>query len=516
MSGSVLVPGQVVTATAVSPNSAGVNIGWTVDRISDGSPEFQTGTGSSITFTVPSDSTASQIIRLTATSNGVSDTRDFAIATGTSAGEARWKLDEGSGTSSTDNSGNNATLTLSAATWTTGKTGAAVDLNGGSASVNAGVRSNLARADQSGLSVSMWIKARSAGGSGSGRLIDKNNDTATGWFVKMNPAGSVTFAANFYTGGALLRTSLPVVTWGDWHHVAVTWDGTSNSSNAHVYVDGALADDSHADGSGSFSGTDASVPLSIGNRIVDSARGFDGAIDETIVYKRVLSEAEIHVLADPHTAPRGYWALNEGSGTSAADTSGNVNTLTVGSGATWTTGHFVNAIDFNGTTGSANAGVRPELSHLNRNGMTVSAWIKPRSVGTGAGSRIVDKDNDTAGWLVKLNSDSKLQFIGDMYTVDAPVRNSSSTVTMNTWQHIAFTWDGDFLGSNIHVYINGGQVDGTYSNGSGTLKDDTATPFSLGNRTIDLARGFDGAIDNVKVFDRPLSPTEIQGLASAP
>jgi len=72
---TALVAGQTVRATAT-----GTNVTWTVDRISDGVPEYARGSGSEFTFTVPADSTTQQRIVLTATSSEGTATVTYPIA----------------------------------------------------------------------------------------------------------------------------------------------------------------------------------------------------------------------------------------------------------------------------------------------------------------------------------------------------------------------------------------------------------------------------------------------------
>jgi len=57
--GTTFTSGQSITA-----KGSGTNLVWGIDRIGDGLGDFASGTGSQITFTVPSDSTASQTIEI--------------------------------------------------------------------------------------------------------------------------------------------------------------------------------------------------------------------------------------------------------------------------------------------------------------------------------------------------------------------------------------------------------------------------------------------------------------------
>jgi len=72
--GTTFTPGQTVTATG-----SGTNLNWDINLIGDGLPSFKTGTGSSITFTVPASANSSQIVRITLTGDNGSVTRDYNI-----------------------------------------------------------------------------------------------------------------------------------------------------------------------------------------------------------------------------------------------------------------------------------------------------------------------------------------------------------------------------------------------------------------------------------------------------
>jgi hypothetical protein len=73
--GTVLTPGQTVTATGT-----GTNLSWDVDRIHDGLASFATGSESSITFMIPADSTSDQVIVIRLSGDGGSDEQTYAIS----------------------------------------------------------------------------------------------------------------------------------------------------------------------------------------------------------------------------------------------------------------------------------------------------------------------------------------------------------------------------------------------------------------------------------------------------
>lgn len=211
----------------------------------------------------------------------------------------------------------------------------------------------------------------------------------------------------------------------------------------------------------------------------------------------------------------GFWSFNEGQGITAADGSGSGNNGTLINSPGWIAGESGNALNFaSGGRGYVSASGAESLADLYTHGMTVAAWIKPRSGGGGNGGRIIDKDNNNGGWFFAMNGATGIKLAIDTFSTSSPSRPSTASIKLNVWQHVAATWDGSTSGSNIHIYINGVLADGTAANGAGTPESDADTPFAIGNRSIDTARPFDGGVDEVRVYSGVLTAAEIQALAS--
>ncbi|HZO21978.1 MAG TPA: LamG-like jellyroll fold domain-containing protein [Steroidobacteraceae bacterium] len=208
----------------------------------------------------------------------------------------------------------------------------------------------------------------------------------------------------------------------------------------------------------------------------------------------------------------GDWMFDEGTGSTTRDSSGEGNTGTLVNGPVWVAGKTGHALDFRG----GRAGVRvpgvPTLANLFARGLTVMAWVHPRSDGNSG--RILDKDGNSRGWLLKM-SEGGVQFVGDEFGVTAVSRKTNRFLSRNAWQHVAATWDGSYKGADIHLYVDGVPADGTYVNGGGGLRDDSAIPLTLGNRLFDLERGFDGILDDVRIYNRVLTPGEVHEVAMA-
>jgi hypothetical protein len=206
----------------------------------------------------------------------------------------------------------------------------------------------------------------------------------------------------------------------------------------------------------------------------------------------------------------GHWKLDEGSGNVVSDSSRTNNPGTLVNGPSWVRGKLGTALSFDGNTGVVSVPASAALFDLRKRGLTVSAWIFPRN---GARGHLVDKSNANVGWLMAFKSDGRIQFSGDAFQGPELQRLSSKPVALTAWHHVAATWDGDRSASHAHIYINGVLSDGQGIDGSGNFREGSSPTLSIGNRRSQ-DRGFDGLIDDVRVYNRVLTLGEILNLAN--
>lgn len=217
-----------------------------------------------------------------------------------------------------------------------------------------------------------------------------------------------------------------------------------------------------------------------------------------------------------NSGPVGYWNLNEGSGTAAADASGNgVNGTLVNSPA-WVAGMLSNALSFNGTNSYVNMNNASATGPLKPASLpvTISGWIKT----TGTVGMVFASDewdnSKYAGYCLQLVGGKLVCNFGNAATGIGSANRQSKTgttvLTAGQWYHVAAVIQG---ASNMQIYLNGVDDGGAYSGSAGAMAYTTTTSKigSGGN-----ANYFNGVIDDVRIYNRALSATEIGLLKNGP
>ena len=202
----------------------------------------------------------------------------------------------------------------------------------------------------------------------------------------------------------------------------------------------------------------------------------------------------------------GWWTFDEGSGDIAADSSGNGNDGTLHGPVEWITdGKIGGALAF---TGPYNYVLVPDAPSLNpTSGLTLAAWINPSWTGN---NRILQKSTE--------GSDNQYRLIkegGNNIRVHLPPA-ANFEITGNIppageWTHLVATYDG----SMIKVYYNGTVV------GETAFSDDLSVsdgPLFIGNKWSQAPAGdeFNGIMDDVRIYNRALSVSEINLLGGDP
>jgi len=196
---------------------------------------------------------------------------------------AYWKFDDGSGSTAFDSSGNGNDGTLVGdPQWVAGKFGGALEFNGDDY-VDCGNGDSLQIQDE--ITIAFWCKVDAFSNTWEAFLAKGDNSYrssrsgGTGNATHMGASGTTVGGGNGYFDGTIL------VTGGQWHHYAATYDG----SDGKIYIDGVL--DVTSPGTGQIN--QSTYNLWIGENQQATGRFLHGLMDEVRIYSRALTDNEI-------------------------------------------------------------------------------------------------------------------------------------------------------------------------------------------------------------------------------
>ena len=194
--------------------------------------------------------------------------------------------------------------------------------------------------------------------------------------------------------------------------------------------------------------------------------------------------------------------FNEGSGTSAADSSGNGHTSTLANGPTWTTGKYGDALSFDGADDYVNV---PDAASLDLTSWTISAWIYPTSLPFVTWKTILCKGGDCTNYYLQTYGTELEGGFESPAGNWRRFRTTGATLQLNTWYHVAFTFDD--AANTGKVYISGVE---RFSKTETAVPVTTATPLRIGTDNWD--ENWSGLLDDLRIYNRALSAQEIQDL----
>lgn len=423
-----------------------------------------------------------------------------------------------SGTTAVDRSatGANGTLT-NGPTKVGGRIGQALDFDGTDDYVTTADNSALDVGTSTDVALSGWF-SRESFTTDDTIIAKRSGITAgdTGYILYIDDAtDQLIFEVSDGTDEYSL-TSISTFTTAGWNHFVVVWDQDS-APGSELFINGVANTATDAGTIGNIDDLSNAVAFRVGAES-DAGNPFDGKLDEIREYNRTLSTGEIQSLYDQGGGTRvnssvsnaqgsgrldsglaGYWRLDDGSGTSATDSSSGGNTGTLNNGPTWGTGQIGGATSFDNTDDSITVGdvVEPEY-------ITMSAWINRSGNGTVS---IINK-----GTLLSSEQYSLFLDYASYGTVEMIVRaagggfdhcrTGSSGYTTGQWHLVTGTYNG----TTCRVYVNG--VDKTET----VVSDTTSGVINTGASSLTIGSAFNGLLDEVRIYNRPLSPDEVAQL----
>ena len=192
-----------------------------------------------------------------------------------------------------------------------------------------------------------------------------------------------------------------------------------------------------------------------------------------------------------------HYPFDENTGGTASDASGFNNHASVLNGANWVAGRVNGALSFDGVNDGLNLANLASLGTGNTP-HTIASWVRIDSLPQGRAWMMLLGNEGTGAhhWLLNSNGVSQLGSWGG--------NQAQPTLPAGVWKHIALTFDG----GTLKAYIDG------------TLVTTTAASFNLAGLPLTAASRhlgesyFHGALDELRIYNRALSASEVSSLAT--
>lgn len=159
--------------------------------------------------------------------------------------------------------------------------------------------------------------------------------------------------------------------------------------------------------------------------------------------------------------------------------------------------------DFNGTRdGYIQIDDPGNNSALDLEQLTVALWINPRTWATSDLATILSKDTN---YEFHLNRNGQIFWWWQTTSNSNPTITSSASVPLNSWSHIAITFER----GEQKLYLNGSEV-GSNNSTLPLLKNND--PLFIGTDLFLHNRRFNGLIDEIRLYDQPLTAAQVQAV----
>ena len=195
----------------------------------------------------------------------------------------------------------------------------------------------------------------------------------------------------------------------------------------------------------------------------------------------------------------GWWMFDEGTGTTVADSSGaGHDGFFVDSTPEWVPGMYGTALEFDGTD---KVEIPDHADFHFTNAMSVALWMQPGAEQAGSAKLFIKQKSGQYPYSLQYDESGQ----GLFATVYAATRYDTAPHIPDVpgeWAHMCFTYNGSVL----ILYKDGEEV--ARVNTSGQLQQNNLS-LSIGCR-LDYDQNFNGIIDDVRLFNRELSPEEVQ------
>ncbi|HJZ04307.1 MAG TPA: LamG domain-containing protein, partial [Patescibacteria group bacterium] len=426
-----------------------------------------------------------------------------------------WKMDEAGidteGENITDSSGNANTGTLYGDNGSgdngtgmdctaAGKYGTGCNYDGTDDYVSAANSTSLQNLPNGDFSASTWFKADTLPTTTDvqNTLISKSLSGNFNWHFGFRGINGNTQLTATIDNVAISRTSSTVdaVSTGQWYNYVMTYSNTTKK--ILLFLNGTEVTYATQNPLTGTYGGDSSAALTIGAG-ASNMSFFDGIIDNARIYNRALTPSEVRQLYEWAPGPVGYWKMDEGSGSTSYDSSGNGNTATLYN-TSWTAGKIGSGLYLNGSTAYATA--NSTVNYLNPNGGTLCAWVK---TDTTSGSAAIATFGGTSNGSVVIElGRSTSSYRAAYVSATTQYAQSTTSAAAGSWQYLCNVWTDQ----TVKIFVNGLNENTTNIT---TPYSGTSNVFNIGREQTQFVTQWywTGSLDDMKIYNYARTPAQI-------
>jgi len=236
-------------------------------------------------------------------------------------------------------------------------------------------------------------------------------------------------------------------------------------------------------------------------------------------FKKWLAEATANAedgkTGQPPQDFAAYFPLDETEGKQVAGTSAGAESETlkgtVAGKSAWTTGRFHGGFETNNKN-YLQLGQHGNFDHNET--VSYGLWVKPKGNPAGAPLAKMNEGNKHRGWDLYFTGNKASVHIIHSWPDKAIKVTTKRTIPKEKWTHLFATYDGSGKASGVKIYVNGKpepvDVNTDSLAGQTTISE---VPLKAGGRH--KSSTFNGIVDDIRIYERVLSESEIVLLADA-
>jgi hypothetical protein len=334
---------------------------------------------------------------------------------------------------------------------------------------------------------------------------DVGTDPSVSYEYKIT-AGPTAVGTTFVTGNTHVNGAIPEA---GTYIVQITPKDTDGNTGAPVSCT-MTYDPAYTTSSSSMSSSSVSDSSDSSSMSSVSSVGGEGVSSSSISSASSdSSSSSSEIVACTTAGLTGYWPMNEGTGTTTIDMTGTGHDGTLQGGTAWTTGApaispNASALSFDGSDDIVNVTNSNDFNYGAQD-FTVSTFVK-----TTVGNRSIlgNFSADHRGWGLYIYNTNQVNFFG-YGTMGNNDSAKPAVVLDGNWHHIVGVYHHSGNDLTIDTYVDGV-----------LLGSNTATVGDISaNSTLYFGQylpqpSLNGSLDDIRIYNRAISPSDIATLAS--